>query len=503
LISANQSTADDLVRMHCIELAAEVASLRDSVLEAFQSSSSSSSSSMTMSSSGGGARRIGSRDQEEAELQSFVEQLANDDEVFSAFESDCVMFVRERERLSAVRSAAIEGGKIAAARLGHGFETNYSRIITSVTEIAQIGRPPRDLRADRLAQENARLRRALAKREGGAVNQRHVERWIEDHPHWLEAALAKKMSSGAPGFGHGGHHGHGSGGQHAHHHPGAIVPLYGSPGYPQAAAKTAPLKGSSATPLLKGSGATTPAAAMPVRSATSPNSSAHIGAGAAGGGGGDGGGGGGGGGPLSPSRSGARLGQTSSPLPPVSARRATADGEALGTTSSPRAGGGGDGGGGAVCTDVVAAAAAAPGTVGVDLSTPDRSENDRSENDRSTPDLIKRASPTGAQTIRRSKSNLSVARREVIMQMASAVFASSLDTPRLIHTIMESARTLVDADRCSLFLVDEDSNELYTTISGCDEEVRLPLSSGIAGHVASTGETLNVVDVYSDPRFNK
>ena len=29
------------------------------------------------------------------------------------------------------------------------------------------------------------------------------------------------------------------------------------------------------------------------------------------------------------------------------------------------------------------------------------------------------------------------------------------------------------------------------------------MSTGVAGHVATTGETLNIVNAYEDPRFNQ
>lgn len=32
---------------------------------------------------------------------------------------------------------------------------------------------------------------------------------------------------------------------------------------------------------------------------------------------------------------------------------------------------------------------------------------------------------------------------------------------------------------------------------------RMPIAQGIAGHVATTGEPLNIADAYSDPRFNR
>ena len=33
-------------------------------------------------------------------------------------------------------------------------------------------------------------------------------------------------------------------------------------------------------------------------------------------------------------------------------------------------------------------------------------------------------------------------------------------------------------------------------------EIRLPVGKGLAGYVAKTGETVNIVDAYQDPRFN-
>jgi len=60
------------------------------------------------------------------------------------------------------------------------------------------------------------------------------------------------------------------------------------------------------------------------------------------------------------------------------------------------------------------------------------------------------------------------------------------------------------ADRSSIFLLDEARHELWSRVAlGMDEQViRFPSDRGIAGHVATTGELLNVSDPYSDPRFN-
>ena len=62
---------------------------------------------------------------------------------------------------------------------------------------------------------------------------------------------------------------------------------------------------------------------------------------------------------------------------------------------------------------------------------------------------------------------------------------------------------LLNADRSSLFLVE--GNSLLLKVArdiDVDDEIRIPLGSGIAGAVAQTGEVINVPDAYADSRFN-
>ena len=40
-------------------------------------------------------------------------------------------------------------------------------------------------------------------------------------------------------------------------------------------------------------------------------------------------------------------------------------------------------------------------------------------------------------------------------------------------------------------------------IDRVDYYYRFPMDKGVAGHVASTGEVLNIVDAYAEPRFNR
>jgi K+-sensing histidine kinase KdpD len=88
---------------------------------------------------------------------------------------------------------------------------------------------------------------------------------------------------------------------------------------------------------------------------------------------------------------------------------------------------------------------------------------------------------------------------------ASKIVNSSLDIDKLLGLILQTATSTVQADRGTLFLVDDIKQELWSKIAqagGETVEIRLPIGKGIAGYVAATGETINIPDAYSDPRFN-
>ncbi len=75
----------------------------------------------------------------------------------------------------------------------------------------------------------------------------------------------------------------------------------------------------------------------------------------------------------------------------------------------------------------------------------------------------------------------------------------------LIKNIAEETKTALNADRCTVYLYDKKKNELYSKVAtGIDnaKELRIPADKGLAGHVAQTGETINIKDAYKDKRFN-
>lgn len=74
----------------------------------------------------------------------------------------------------------------------------------------------------------------------------------------------------------------------------------------------------------------------------------------------------------------------------------------------------------------------------------------------------------------------------------------------LITRIMQTASAILDADRSTLFLNDPKTSELWAMVAQGVEsrQIRFPNHLGIAGHVFTTGQTVNIPDAYADPRFN-
>ena len=71
----------------------------------------------------------------------------------------------------------------------------------------------------------------------------------------------------------------------------------------------------------------------------------------------------------------------------------------------------------------------------------------------------------------------------------------------LIFTITQRTTKVIDADRCTLYLVDNIQRGLFA-MQG-EVNIRISMEQGIAGYVASTGEVLNIPDAYDHPQFNQ
>ena len=91
----------------------------------------------------------------------------------------------------------------------------------------------------------------------------------------------------------------------------------------------------------------------------------------------------------------------------------------------------------------------------------------------------------------------------ILLDVATAL-SQTLNLETLINKIIEKVTEILHTERSSLFLLDHETDELWSRVAQEAEvsEIRFPSSTGLAGYVASTGEVLNIDDAYKDPRFN-
>ena len=82
--------------------------------------------------------------------------------------------------------------------------------------------------------------------------------------------------------------------------------------------------------------------------------------------------------------------------------------------------------------------------------------------------------------------------------------SGQLHIDELIPSIMLKACDLVGADRCSLFMVNDQKDKLITSFQGgLSKSIAIPITAGIVGCCATTQQILNIKDAYEDPRFNR
>ena len=82
---------------------------------------------------------------------------------------------------------------------------------------------------------------------------------------------------------------------------------------------------------------------------------------------------------------------------------------------------------------------------------------------------------------------------------------STLDLDQILELILGKISELLDADRATLYLLDEHRGMLMSRVmlGGEVQSIDLPVGQGIAGYVAKYGKTARVRDAYEDPRFSR
>lgn len=125
----------------------------------------------------------------------------------------------------------------------------------------------------------------------------------------------------------------------------------------------------------------------------------------------------------------------------------------------------------------------------------------RNEPDFKTP-LKKTSALDSVQMSSDREHSLSEEQLRMIIEAAKTV-NSNVKLDEALTTIVVTASNLTKADRGTLYIVDRETDELWSKVMKGEqiEEIRLKIGQGISGWVARSGEILNLKNAYEDARF--
>ncbi|MGC8728487.1 MAG: HD domain-containing phosphohydrolase [Elusimicrobiales bacterium] len=85
-----------------------------------------------------------------------------------------------------------------------------------------------------------------------------------------------------------------------------------------------------------------------------------------------------------------------------------------------------------------------------------------------------------------------------------AIISKETNLTKLLEVIAGQVEKILSSQRCSIFIYDHKTNELWSRIArGLNNtEIRVPVGKGIVGWVADTGQSLNIEDAYKSDKFN-
>ena len=73
----------------------------------------------------------------------------------------------------------------------------------------------------------------------------------------------------------------------------------------------------------------------------------------------------------------------------------------------------------------------------------------------------------------------------------------------ILEVLANMGSALSGADRCTIWIVDEDKNTIWTKVAQGIDKLEIPMDSGIVGDAICSGERELIDDVYTDERFNR
>jgi len=94
-------------------------------------------------------------------------------------------------------------------------------------------------------------------------------------------------------------------------------------------------------------------------------------------------------------------------------------------------------------------------------------------------------------------------------QMLGVIFeytgkiANERSLENVLILMANMGREMVIADRCSVWLIDEKTNELFTTVAHGVKEIRIPINSGLVGLSIAAGKPIFIDDAYTNAEYRE
>ncbi|XP_076275269.1 phosphodiesterase 11 isoform X2 [Rhynchophorus ferrugineus] len=116
------------------------------------------------------------------------------------------------------------------------------------------------------------------------------------------------------------------------------------------------------------------------------------------------------------------------------------------------------------------------------------------------------------------KSQLEIKRNQVLLDLARMIFEEQSTIEHVVFRILTHTQSLIQCQRVQILLMQQGSKISFSRVfdfeandlNGEDGESRtspfesrFPINIGITGYVATTGETVNIIQAYDDPRFDQ
>ena len=94
-----------------------------------------------------------------------------------------------------------------------------------------------------------------------------------------------------------------------------------------------------------------------------------------------------------------------------------------------------------------------------------------------------------------------IADLELMLQITRSLGAAT-DLQKLLEVIVDAGIQMLDAERGSVLLYDDATEELFSVVATGSSGIRFSMKKGLAGAVARSMQVINVPDAYADERFN-